>query len=80
MAMEGIDLTFTDSALRELARLALKRRTGARGLRAMLEKIMLEIMFEAPKLPKPATVRVSKSMVSGKPIAHESADGRFKIA
>lgn len=48
MRMEGIDLRFTPSALREIARRALKRGTGARGLRAIVEKAMTDLMFEAP--------------------------------
>ena len=48
LAMENVKLTFTDGALREMARLALQRKTGARGLRAILEHLMLEIMYEAP--------------------------------
>lgn len=46
--MEGIELTITQAALREVARRALARATGARGLRAVLEKSMLDLMFEAP--------------------------------
>ncbi|BDG16486.1 ATP-dependent Clp protease ATP-binding subunit ClpX [Thermus brockianus] len=46
--MEGIDLRFTPAALKEVARRALKRGTGARGLRAILEKTMVDLMFEAP--------------------------------
>ncbi|AFH39335.1 ATP-dependent Clp protease ATP-binding subunit ClpX [Thermus thermophilus] len=46
--MEGIELRFTQAALREVARRALKRGTGARGLRAILEKAMVDLMFEAP--------------------------------
>lgn len=48
MRMEGIDLRFTPGALREIARRALKRGTGARGLRAIVEKAMTDLMFEAP--------------------------------
>ncbi|WP_026234697.1 ATP-dependent Clp protease ATP-binding subunit ClpX [Calidithermus timidus] len=48
MRMEGIELRFTPSALREIARRALKRGTGARGLRAIVEKAMTDLMFEAP--------------------------------
>ncbi|GAA6734731.1 ATP-dependent Clp protease ATP-binding subunit ClpX [Thermus oshimai] len=46
--MEGIELRFTQAALKEVARRALKRGTGARGLRAILEKSMVDLMFEAP--------------------------------
>jgi ATP-dependent Clp protease ATP-binding subunit ClpX len=46
--MEGIKLEFTDDALRAAARLALDRNTGARGLRAVLETAMLDVMYELP--------------------------------
>lgn len=46
--MEDVDLEFTDEALKEIAQLALKRKIGARGLRAVIEHTMLEIMFEMP--------------------------------
>ncbi len=48
MAMEGVDLSFEDDALTELARLAIKKNTGARGLRAILEHVMLDLMYEIP--------------------------------
>ncbi|GIW24423.1 MAG: ATP-dependent Clp protease ATP-binding subunit ClpX [Meiothermus sp.] len=48
LRMEGIELRFTPGALREIARRALKRGTGARGLRAVIEKAMVELMFELP--------------------------------
>jgi ATP-dependent Clp protease ATP-binding subunit ClpX len=48
LAMDGVDLTFKSDALRLLAKAALKRKTGARGLRAELEKLMTDIMYEAP--------------------------------
>ncbi|MCK5850999.1 MAG: ATP-dependent Clp protease ATP-binding subunit ClpX [Kiritimatiellae bacterium] len=63
LAMEGITLSFTDSALRELARIGVKRNTGARGLRAIVEHLMLDVMYEAPQLGSEVTVRVTKSMV-----------------
>jgi ATP-dependent Clp protease ATP-binding subunit ClpX len=46
--MDGVSLSFTDGALSAIAKLALKRATGARGLRAILENAMLEIMYELP--------------------------------
>jgi ATP-dependent Clp protease ATP-binding subunit ClpX len=48
LRMEGIELRFTDGVLREIARRALKRGTGARGLRAEIEKAMVELMYELP--------------------------------
>jgi len=49
LEMEGVELRFTASALRELAREAVARGAGARGLRSLLEQIMLDVMFEAPE-------------------------------
>jgi ATP-dependent Clp protease ATP-binding subunit ClpX len=46
--LEGAKLTFTDSALRAIAQRALKRETGARGLRAVMEEIMLDLMYDLP--------------------------------
>ena len=46
--MENVDLTFTDDALRAIARKAIGRKTGARGLRSIMENILLETMFELP--------------------------------
>ena len=46
--LEGVGLTFDPEALREVARKALTRQTGARGLRAILESVMTDIMFDLP--------------------------------
>jgi len=48
--IEGVNLRFTDSALSAIARQAIKRKSGARGLRAILEDSMLEIMYEIPSI------------------------------
>lgn len=66
MAMEDISLTFTQSSLRELARVAAKRKTGARGLRSVVENIMLEVMYEAPKRKIKRNIRVTQNMVQQK--------------
>jgi len=63
LAMEGITLSFTDSALRELASMAIRHGTGARGLRSIVEQIMLEVMFEAPRSGKRGSVRITKTML-----------------
>jgi ATP-dependent Clp protease ATP-binding subunit ClpX len=62
-AMEGISLTVEDSALQELARLAVKKRTGARGLRAIFEQLMLEAMFEAPRRKNLKVFKITREMV-----------------
>jgi ATP-dependent Clp protease ATP-binding subunit ClpX len=48
--IEGVNLRFTDSALTAVAAEAIKRKSGARGLRAILEESMLEIMYEIPSI------------------------------
>ena len=63
LALDGVDLSFTDGALRELARLAMRKGTGARGLRAMLETVMLDVMFEVPQRKNVKTFRVTRNMV-----------------
>ena len=47
---EGVQLTFTEEALRAIAKEAIRRNTGARGLRGVIESAMLEIMFEIPSM------------------------------
>jgi ATP-dependent Clp protease ATP-binding subunit ClpX len=48
LSFENVRLKFTDSALSVIAKKAIKRKTGARGLRSILEEIMLEVMYEIP--------------------------------
>lgn len=80
LAMEGVELSFTDSALRELARIALLKGTGARGLRAILEHIMLDVMYEAPLKGNLKEFRITKSVVSGQRHALGLTDEQLKIA
>lgn len=63
LAMEGISLLFEPEALREMARLAVARKTGARGLRAVMETLMLEIMYEAPGSGKSRKIKITPRMV-----------------
>jgi ATP-dependent Clp protease ATP-binding subunit ClpX len=62
--MEGVDLEFTESALREIAREAIKRKTGARGLRAIMEEIMIDVMFEVPSKKNVKKVLIDEEVVS----------------
>lgn len=48
MELDGVELEFTDEALREIAKQAIERKTGARGLRSIIESIMLDVMYELP--------------------------------
>ncbi len=63
LALEGVTLEFSESALRELARRAAQQGTGARGLRAMLETVMLDVMYRAPEGQRPDRIRVTRSYV-----------------
>ena len=63
MEMEGIDLSFSADALLMLARNAITRKTGARGLRSVIEALMLDMMYHAPKLPKPSCIQITAQMV-----------------
>jgi len=68
--MEGVELEIRPSALQAIARKALKRRTGARGLRSILEAALLDIMYELPTMENVTKVVVDEGMIegSGKPI------------
>jgi ATP-dependent Clp protease ATP-binding subunit ClpX len=63
--MEGAELEFTDAALREIARRAKERETGARGLRSIVEDLMLDIMFELPDLEYKGKFVVTDAVVRG---------------
>ncbi len=62
--MDGVKLTFTDSSLRQVAKKALERKTGARGLRAILESVMLDVMYDVPSDPNIREVVVSDECVT----------------
>lgn len=69
MSFDDVKLEFTNGALKEIVKKAIERKTGARGLRSIVEGIMTDIMFEAPSNPDIKTVTVTKECVdgSGKP-------------
>lgn len=60
---EDIDLQFTDAALKAIARKAIKRKTGARGLRGVIEEAMLDIMFEIPSKSNIKTVIIDEGVI-----------------
>jgi len=63
--MESIDLAFADEALSSIARKAIERKTGARGLRSIMEMILLDTMFDLPSLEGVEEVVISKEVVEG---------------
>ena len=65
-AMEGVELEFRDGAIEEIAKKALQRKTGARGLRSIMEHALLDIMFELPSLKDVTKVVVDEEVVKGK--------------
>jgi ATP-dependent Clp protease ATP-binding subunit ClpX len=68
MEYDGIELEFEEEALREIARTAMKKKTGARGLRAILEQLMLDVMYEIPSNEKISKCVVTLDAVIGKGI------------
>src|ERR1017187_10304739 len=76
LAMEGVELEFTPDALRELAALAMKKGTGARALRSLIERLMLDLMYEAPDGGDIIHVKITRQVVrgEGKPIVRRRQD------
>ncbi len=75
MSMEGVELEFTPDALRELAGMAIKKGTGARALRSILEKLMLDVMFDVPNSDIVAC-KITRQVVLGesKPVLRRKND------
>jgi ATP-dependent Clp protease ATP-binding subunit ClpX len=65
MAMEGVELEFSRDALAELASQAIKKGTGARALRSLLEKLMLDVMYEVPSSEDILQVHITQQVVAG---------------
>lgn len=63
--MEGVDLEFREEALRAVAKKALERKTGARGLRSIMENVLLDTMYEIPSLDHVVKVVVDEKVIQG---------------
>ena len=63
--MEGVDLEFRDAALRLIAKKALERKTGARGLRSIMEHALLDIMYDIPSIENLSKVVVDEGTING---------------
>lgn len=63
--MEGVEIEFRENALKKVAEKAMERKTGARGLRSILEQVLLNTMYELPSLEDVSKVVVDESVVSG---------------
>ena len=63
--MENVELTFHENALSAIAKRAIERKTGARGLRSIMEAILLDTMFELPALEGVEEVVIAEEVVQG---------------
>ena len=80
--MDGVDLEFEPDAVTEIAKQAMERKTGARGLRSIIEKIMMDIMYEIPSDDTIQKCTITKQVVLGesKPIVeHRESDSAKKL-
>ena len=63
--MDGVQLTFTDEAVNAIAKKAVERKTGARGLRAIMENAVMDIMYETPSDESITECIVNEDVVNG---------------
>ena len=63
--MEGVDLEFRPDALAAIARKALDRRTGARGLRTIIEQVLLDTMYDLPSMTNVSKIVVDEAVING---------------
>jgi ATP-dependent Clp protease ATP-binding subunit ClpX len=78
--MESVELKFTDGALSAIAKLAIERKTGARGLRAIMEGVLLDLMYDLPSMEDAESVTINEKVVAGtaKPLITYAGDGKKK--
>ncbi|MEJ2545416.1 MAG: ATP-dependent Clp protease ATP-binding subunit ClpX, partial [Calditrichaceae bacterium] len=63
LAIEGVNLKYEEDALREVVKIAVKRKTGARSLRAIMENVMLDIMYNVPSIPNLKSITITPEVV-----------------
>ena len=63
--MEGVNLEFREDALQAVARRAMDRKTGARGLRTIMENVLLESMYELPSMDNVSKVVIDEAVING---------------
>jgi len=78
--LENCELTFTDNALRSIARRALTKETGARGLRSIIESVMLDIMYDLPDQKAGTTYEINDEIVDGREKLFKIPEPRTKSA
>ena len=76
--MEGVKLTVTDEALRAIARKAIERKTGARGLRSIMEGLLLNLMYDIPDKKDVSEIIINEKAVNGEsePLLIRKADSK----
>ena len=81
LSYDDVELEFDDEALQEIANKAIERKTGARGLRSIIEETMLDVMFEVPSQENVKLVRITKEAVDGtdKPIPRNSLEVTMEL-
>lgn len=80
LAMDDVKLNITDDGLREIAKMAVARKTGARGLRSILERILMQPMFDAPDKPDLSEIIIDASVVRGEKVPIEKKKSNKKVA
>ncbi len=80
--MEGVELEFREEALREVAKKAMARKTGARGLRTILEKVLLDTMYDLPSMDDVSKVVIDEKVIRGesKPLFIYETEQRLSSA
>jgi ATP-dependent Clp protease ATP-binding subunit ClpX len=66
LALEGVKLRFTEGALKSVAKKAVQRKTGARGLRAILEDVMLDLMYDIPSQTNVKEVVINEEVITNR--------------
>lgn len=69
--MDGVDLEFSQDALEEIAKEAIQKKSGARGLRGIIEQTMMDLMYELPSKPDVEKVYITREVIQGKEKAKE---------
>ena len=82
-SMEGVEIDFREDALRSIATRAMERKTGARGLRSILENVLLETMYNIPSMDNVKKVVIDESVIKGESeplLVYESVEHHQKVA
>lgn len=80
LSIDDVELTFEEESLKEIASLAIQRETGARGLRSIIEEMMLHVMYEVPSSPEIKRVNITKETVLGEADAEYFDENNEKIS